>query len=100
MIVVVIMMTILMTVTTVVRVMKELKMRMEVVVVVVMVVMSMMNMVQQDSRRGEICHCRHCWQQCKIFPSGVNISIFTHFLVFVSPKLLKFSEIKGVKFLA
>ena len=79
MIVVVIRMTILVTVTTVVMVMKELKMRMD--VMVVMVVVSMMNMVQQDSRRGEICHCRHCRRQCKYFASGVNFSIFTHFFV-------------------
>ena len=26
--------------------------------------------------------------------------MFTHFFVFLSPKLLKFSEIEGVKFLA
>ena len=50
--------------------------------------------------RGEICHCRHCQRQCKIFASGVDISIFTHFFVFISPKLLKFSEIKGVIFVA
>ena len=24
--------------------------------------------------RGEICHCRHCRQQCKIFTSSVNFS--------------------------
>ena len=50
--------------------------------------------------RGEICHCRHCRRQCKFFASSVNVSIFTHFLVFLSPKLLKFSKSKGVKFLA
>ena len=98
MIVVVIRMTILVTVTTVVMVMKELKMRME--VMVVMVVMSMMNMDQQDSRRGEICHCRHCRRQCNFFGNGVNFSIFTHFFVLLSPKLLKFGKIKGVNFLA
>ena len=49
--------------------------------------------------RGEICHCRHCQRQCKIFASAVNFSIFAHFFVFLSPKLLKFGEIKGVKFL-
>ena len=27
--------------------------------------------------RGEICHCRHCRRQCKIFANGVNFSIFT-----------------------
>ena len=34
------------------------------------------------------------------FASGVNFSLFTHFLVFLSPKLLKYGEIKGVIFLA
>ena len=43
------------------------------------------------TNRGEI---------CKFFASGVNFSIFIHFFVFLSPKLLKFSEIKGVKVLA
>ena len=52
------------------------------------------------TNRGEICQCRHCRRQRKIFASGVNFSIFTHFFVFLSPKLLKFGEIKGVKFLA
>ena len=42
------------------------------------------------TNRGEI---------CKFFASGVNFSIFTYFFVFLSPKLLKFGEIKGVKFL-
>ena len=46
---------------------------------------------------GGICHCR---QQCKFFVSGVNFSIFTHFFVFLSLKLLKLGEIDGVKFLA
>ena len=50
--------------------------------------------------RGEICPCRHCWRQCKIFASGVNFSIFTHFLCFSPLKLLKLGEIDGVKFLA
>ena len=36
----------------------------------------------------------------KIFVSGVNFSKNTHFFVFLSLKLLKFSEIKGVKSLA
>ena len=36
----------------------------------------------------------------KFVASGVNFSIFTHFLVFLSPKLLKIGEIKGDKFLA
>ena len=35
-----------------------------------------------------------------IFASSVNFSIFTHFFVLLSPKLLKFGEIKDVKFLA
>ena len=47
------------------------------------------------SSRGEICR-----RQCKFFASGVNVFIFTHFLVFLSTKLLKFNENKGVKFLA
>ena len=34
------------------------------------------------------------------FASGVNFSIFTYLFVFLSPKVLKFGEIKGVKFLA
>ena len=34
------------------------------------------------------------------FASGVNFSIFTHFFVFLSPKLLKLAEIDGVKVLA
>ena len=34
--------------------------------------------------RGEICPCRHCRQQCKIFASGVNFSIFTNFFVLLS----------------
>ena len=37
-------------------------------------------------RRGEIRHCR--WQ-CKIFANGVNFPIFTHFLVFLSPKTVE-----------
>ena len=36
----------------------------------------------------------------KFFASGVNFSKNTHFFVFFSLKLLKFSEIKGVKSLA
>ena len=32
--------------------------------------------------RGGICPSRHCRRQCKIFASGVNFSIFTHFCVF------------------
>ena len=50
--------------------------------------------------RGGICPCRHCRRQCKIFASGVNFSIFTHFLCFFLLKLLKVGEIDGVKFLA
>ena len=47
------------------------------------------------SSRGEICR-----RQCKFFASSVNVFILTHFLVFLSTKLLKFNENKGVKFLA
>ena len=54
----------------------------------------------QPHSRGGICHCRHCRRQCKIFASGVNFSIFTHFLCFFPLKLLKLGEIDGVKFLA
>ena len=50
--------------------------------------------------RGGICQCRHCRRQLKIFASGVNFSIFTHFFVFLSPKLLKLAETDGVKVLA
>ena len=50
--------------------------------------------------KGEICHCRHCRRQCIIFASGVNFSVFTHFLFFFLLKLLKLGEIDGVKFLA
>ena len=50
--------------------------------------------------KGEICPCRHCRRQCKIFASGVKFTIFTHFFVFLSPKLLTFCEMKGAKFLA
>ena len=32
--------------------------------------------------RGGICQCRQCRRQCKIFASGVNFPIFTHFLCF------------------
>ena len=49
---------------------------------------------------GGICQCRQCRRQCKIFASGVNFSIFTHFLCFFLLKLLKLGEIDGVKFLA
>ena len=40
-----------------------------------------------DVPRGEICG----WQ-CKNFASGVKLSIFTHLFVFLSPKLLNFSD--------
>ena len=50
--------------------------------------------------RGEIFSCRHCQQQCIIFASGVNFSIFTNFLCFFLLKLLKLGDIDGVKFLA
>ena len=50
--------------------------------------------------RGGICPSRHCRRQCKIFASGVNFSIFTHFLCFFLLKLLKLGEIDSVKFLA
>ena len=50
--------------------------------------------------RGGIGPSRHCRRQCKIFASGVNFSIFTHFLCFFPLKLLKLGEIDGVKFLA
>ena len=50
--------------------------------------------------RGGIFPCRQCRRQCKIFASGVNFSIFTHFLCFFLLKLLKLGEIDGVKFLA
>jgi hypothetical protein len=36
----------------------------------------------------------------KFFASGVNFSIFTHFLCFFPLKLLKLGEIDGVRFLA
>ena len=35
-----------------------------------------------NHHRIGICQCCHCRQQCKIFASGVNFSIFTHFLCF------------------
>ena len=43
---------------------------------------------------------RQSRRECKIFASGVNFSIFTHFLCFFLLKLLKLGEIDGVKFLA
>ena len=57
-------------------------------------------LLEGDYLRGEICQCRRCRRQCKIFASSVNVSIFTNFLVFLSPKLLKFGKNKGVKLLA
>jgi len=50
--------------------------------------------------RGGICPSRQSRRECKIFASGVNFSIFTHFLCFFLLKLLKLGEIGGVKFLA
>ena len=47
-----------------------------------------------------ICPCSQCRRQCKFFASGVNFSIFTHFLCFFLLKLLKLGEIDSVKFLA
>ena len=49
---------------------------------------------------GGICPSRQSRRECKIFASGVNFSIFTHFLCFFLLKLLKLGEIDGVKFLA
>ena len=49
--------------------------------------------------RGGICPSRQCRRQCKIFASGVNFSIFTHFCVFFLLKRLKLGKIYGVKFL-
>ena len=53
--------------------------------------------LSSSTARGGICQCRHCLRQ--IFASGVNFSIFTHFLCFFLLKLLKLGEIDGVKFL-
>ena len=50
--------------------------------------------------RGGICPSRQSRRECKIFASGVNFSIFTHFLCFFLLKRLKLGEIDGVKFLA
>ena len=58
-----------------------------------------MPLCMRCNSRGEICLCRHYRRQCKIFASSVNFSIFTHLSVFSSPKLLKFGENEGVKFL-
>ena len=56
--------------------------------------------LSSSTARGGICQCRHCRRQCKIIASGVNFSIFAHFLCFLSLKLLKLGEIEGVKFIA
>ena len=56
--------------------------------------------VENPPFRGEICQCRHCRRQCKVFASSVYFSIFTHFLCFFLLKLLKWGEIDGVKFFA
>ena len=50
--------------------------------------------------KGEVFPSRHCRRECKIFASGANFSIFTHFLCFYLIKLLKLGEIDGVKVLA
>ena len=55
-------------------------------------------MIHARELRGGICPCRQCRRQCKIFASGVNFSIFTHFLCFFLLKPLKLGEIDGVKF--
>ena len=39
--------------------------------------------------RGGICPSRQCRWQCKIFASGVNFSIFTHFFVFFLTKTVE-----------
>ena len=39
--------------------------------------------------RGGICPSRQCRRHCKIFASGVNFSIFTHFLCFFLTKTVK-----------
>ena len=57
-------------------------------------------MLKSPACRDEICHCRHCRRQCKIFASGVNLSRDTHCFVFLSLKLLKFSGIYSVNSLA
>ena len=53
-----------------------------------------------ETCRGGICPSRQSRRECKIFASGVNFSIFTHFLCFFLLKLLKLGEIDGVKFLS
>ena len=56
--------------------------------------------IKEHSIRGGVCPSRQSRRECKIFASGVNFSIFTHFLCFFLLKLLKLGEIDGVKFLA
>ena len=46
-------------------------------------------MYHADCTRGGICPCRQCRGQCKIFASGVNFSIFTHFLCFFPTKTVE-----------
>ena len=41
------------------------------------------NMGSLEIARGGIWHCRQCQRKCKIFASGENFSIFTHFLFHV-----------------
>ena len=48
----------------------------------------------------EFVHAVSAGGSVKIFASGVNFSIFTHFLCFFLLKLLRLGEIDGVKFLA
>ena len=40
------------------------------------------NYDNEDNYSGEICPSRQSRRECKIFASGVNFSIFTHFLCF------------------
>ena len=42
-----------------------------------------------DGYRGGICPSRQCRQQCKVFASGVNFSIFTNFLCFFLTKTVE-----------
>ena len=67
-------------------------------IVILVVLLLFASLVLLVALRGGICPSCHCRRQCKIFASGVNFSIFTHFLCFVSLKLLKLGEIDGVKF--
>ena len=48
----------------------------------------------------EFVHAVSAGGSVKFFASGVNVSIFTHFLCFFLLKLLKLGEIDDVKFLA